>query len=52
MSHCEDYLIQPDQFKHQIEVLVYHQISRRMRVGFSLLKKILLIYNGKETDLL
>lgn len=47
-------LIQLDQFKHQIEVLVYHQISRRMRIGFCLLENLLLIMiciNGTETDL-
>lgn len=45
-------LIQLDQFKHQIKVLIYHQISRRMRIEFCLLENLLLIcINGTETDL-
>lgn len=53
MSHyMKICLIQLDQFKHQIKVLVYHQISRRMRIGFCLLENLLLIsINGTETDL-
>lgn len=53
MSHyMKICLIQLDQFKHQIEVLVYHQISRKMRIGFCLLENLLLIsINGTETDL-
>lgn len=52
MSHyMKICLIQLDQFKHQIKVLVYHQISRRMRIGFCLIENLLLICNGTETDL-